>query len=257
MSNVYSDGSGNMIIANSDAYITLYTGTSAAEYFLPLQPNATSNVEISINYISTTGDQISKIPNGTYQWTEPVTNIVHTFNPIVYADLQSDEMNKYNEIYNYQSSVGQLNATIKADNTITQADDDVIAENPEIIQTALNSQNTALADNLKMMQGTNAANEQLKFYLDLQTDYLIRINFYLFYLYMLLAILFFFPCFFDGSTAYSLWVKILFYLHVFFYPYLVVYYEFVFYYLLVWIRSWISGNPFYPWTNYTSYPPII
>jgi hypothetical protein len=124
------------------------------------------------------------------------------------------------------------------------------------VKKTIGTQNQSLTENLQYLKNKNSADQQKIFYQRLQTQYLIIINFYLFYLFMILSVIWGYNWFFV-KTGYSIYMKCFWYLHVFFYPYLAIYFEFVLYLLGKFFVSWINSNPFYFWNNYTSYPPIV
>jgi hypothetical protein len=123
------------------------------------------------------------------------------------------------------------------------------------LNSTITNQNNSLSENLKYMKNKNSADQQKIFYLRLQTQYMVIVNFYLFYLYTFLAIIFGYYWFFV-KPGYTIYMKWFWYLHIIALPYFLVYLEFVFYYMLKFIFSWITGNPFLPWHNYTSFPPV-
>lgn len=123
------------------------------------------------------------------------------------------------------------------------------------IKNTITNQNVSLNKNLKYLQNKSLADKQVIFYHKLQTQYMVIVNFYLFYLYMLLAVIFGYFWFFV-KTGYSTQMKWFWYLHVLILPYLLVYTEFVCYYFLKIILSWLSMSPLYVWNNYTSFPPV-
>ena len=125
-----------------------------------------------------------------------------------------------------------------------------------IVNTAVAKQNNTIEENLQFLQNKNSADQQKIYYQQIQTQYLLIFNFYLFYLYVVLAVIWGVYWFFV-KNGYSTYLKWFWYLHVIFYPYLAVYFEFVLYYIWGFVTSWFNGNPFYPWNNYTSYPPIV
>ena len=123
------------------------------------------------------------------------------------------------------------------------------------IKNTITNQNVSLNKNLKYLQNKSLADKQVIFYHKLQTQYMVIVNFYLFYLYMLLAVIFGYFWFFV-KTGYSTQMKWFWYLHVLILPYLLVYTEFVGYYFFKIILSWLSMSPLYVWNNYTSFPPV-
>ena len=123
------------------------------------------------------------------------------------------------------------------------------------IKKTIANQNKSLNENLKYLQNKSLADKQVIFYHKLQTQYMVIVNFYLFYLYMLLAIIFGYFWFFV-KVGYSVRMKWFWYLHVLILPYLLVYTEFVCYYFFKIILSWLSMSPLYVWNNYTSFPPV-
>jgi len=127
--------------------------------------------------------------------------------------------------------------------------------NPFNLDNTVINQNKSITENLNYMKNKNSAAQQKIVYLQLQADYMVFINFYLFYFFMFLAVIFGFY-FFTVKKGYTTYMKIFWYLHLFFLPYLLVYSEFVGYYILKFIFSWITGSPYLPWHNYTSFPPI-
>jgi len=126
----------------------------------------------------------------------------------------------------------------------------------DTVKNTIHSQNQSLDENLQLLKNTNSADQQKIFYQQLQTQYLVIINFYLFYLFLLLSLVWGYYWFFV-KEGYNIYMKWFWYLHVIFYPYLAIYFEFVLYLTGGFIFSWFNGNPFYPWNNYTSYPPIV
>lgn len=126
---------------------------------------------------------------------------------------------------------------------------------PKSLKNTITNQNKSLNENLKYLQNKSLADKQVIFYHKLQTQYMVIVNFYLFYLYMLLAVIFGYFWFFV-KTGYSTQMKWFWYLHVLILPYLLVYTEFVGYYFFKIILSWLSMSPLYVWNNYTSFPPV-
>ena len=127
--------------------------------------------------------------------------------------------------------------------------------NPFNLDNTVINQNKSITENLNYMKNKNSADQQKIVYLQLQADYMVFINYYLFSFFMFLAIIFGFY-FFTVKKGYTTFMKIFWYLHLFFLPYLLVYCEFVTYYILKFVFSWITGSPYLPWHNYTSFPPI-
>jgi hypothetical protein len=127
-------------------------------------------------------------------------------------------------------------------------------ENIDIKKTITN-QNKSLNENLTYLQNKSLADKQVIFYHKLQTQYMVIVNFYLFYLYMLLAIIFGYFWFFV-KAGYSIRMKWFWYLLILILPYLLVYTEFVGYYFFKIILSLLSMSPLYVWNNYTSFPPV-
>jgi hypothetical protein len=123
------------------------------------------------------------------------------------------------------------------------------------ITNTITNQNKSLNENLKYLQNINSADQQQVYYNDLQTEFLHVLNFYLFYLYLILAVFFGYYWFYM-KKGYSFYLKIFWYLHVIGLPYLLIYSEFVAFYMFNFVYFWITGTPFYPWRNYTSYPPL-
>ena len=132
-----------------------------------------------------------------------------------------------------------------------------MSSSPPIIDitNTITNQNKSLSENLKYLQNTNSADQQQVYYNDLQTEFLHVLNFYLFYLYLSLAVFFGYYWFYT-KKGYSFNLKIFWYLHVIFLPYLLIYCEFVIFYIFNFVYFWITGTPFYPWRNYTFYPPL-
>jgi hypothetical protein len=123
------------------------------------------------------------------------------------------------------------------------------------LNNTVSNQNKSITENLNYMKNKNSADQQKIVYLQLQADYMVFINYYLFSFFMFLAIIFGFY-FFTVKKGYTTNMKIFWYLHLFFLPYLLIYCEFVTYYILKFVFSWITGSPYLPWHNYTSFPPI-
>jgi hypothetical protein len=125
----------------------------------------------------------------------------------------------------------------------------------QALKNTITNQNKSLNENLTYLQNKSLADKQVMFYHKLQTQYLVIVNFYLFYLYMLLAIIFGYFWFFV-KEGYSIQMKWFWYLHILILPYLLVYTEFVCYYFFKIILSLLSMSPLYVWNNYTSFPPV-
>ena len=140
------------------------------------------------------------------------------------------------------------------DNTLGQSK--TFLKNPrKALDKTVSNQNKSITENLNYMKNKNSADQQKIVYLQLQADYMVFINFYLYSFFMFLAIIFGFY-FFTVKKGYTTFMKIFWYLHIFFLPYLLIYCEFVTYYILKFVFSWITGSPYLPWHNYTSFPPI-
>lgn len=160
----------------------------------------------------------------------------------------------------------QINEQIRFDtNRVHILNQEIISESVELnelkqminsVKNTVGNQNHSLVENLQYLKNKNSADQQKIFYQQLQTQYLIIINFYLFYLFMILAFIWGYYWFFV-KTGYTIYMKWFWYLHIFFYPYFAIYVEFASYLIGKFILSWINGNPFYFWNNYTSYPPIV
>jgi hypothetical protein len=52
-------------------------------------------------------------------------------------------------------------------------------------------------------------------------------------------------------------MKVFWYLHIIFLPYLAIYVELVLYLLWGYFYSWVNMIPYSPWRSYTNYPPIV
>ena len=183
------------------------------------------------------------------------SNYPQSFIQIIDTRLNNILQNE-NNIVTQQNDINKQITSLNTEQAQINVENANLATETRNMNATIGNQNTALSQNMKLTDSQNAADQQKVFYQKLQTDYIVMINFYLFYFYTLLAILFFYPCFFVDKE-HNFYAKIFVYLHILFYPYLVVYYEFVVYYIWQYCCYWISGNPFYPWNNYTSYPPII
>lgn len=127
----------------------------------------------------------------------------------------------------------------------------------DTVKNTIHKQNKSLDENLQLLQNKNSADQQKIYYQQLQTEYLVIINFYLFYLYMILALIWGYFWFFVRDSEMSRFMSWFWYLHVFLYPYIAIYLEFFLYVVGRFVFSWFNGNPYYPWNNYTSYPPIV
>lgn len=122
--------------------------------------------------------------------------------------------------------------------------------------TSLQNQNKSLRDNITYLNGNYSSDNQKFLYEQQHITYWVAVNFWLFYIYMILAVLYGFIYFlYDGEGSLS--VKILWYLHVFFYPYLIIYTELASFLFLTYIYCWVVGQPFTLWKYFTSYPSIV
>ena len=120
---------------------------------------------------------------------------------------------------------------------------------------AIHNQNTSLQNNITYMSGLYSGDNQKIAYEQQLVNYWVRINFWLFYIYVILALIYSFKLFAYGSGKLS--GKIFWYLHILFLPYLAIYTEIALYLFLSYVYSWITGTPFVVWNYFTSYPPIV
>jgi len=122
--------------------------------------------------------------------------------------------------------------------------------------TSIQNQNKSLRDNLTYLNGNYSSDNQKFLYEQQHITYWVAVNFWMFYIYVILAVIYGIIYFlYDGDS--SLGIKILWYLHVFFYPYLIIYIEIALFLFLTYVYCWVVGQPFTVWKYFTSYPPII
>jgi hypothetical protein len=179
------------------------------------------------------------------------TQIKQEIDKRIQKNLQTDE-NIKKQIHFDNSRVHFLNQEIIADSVQLNDLKPMISS----VKDTIGKQNHSLIENLQYLQNKNSADQQKIFYQQLQNQYLVITNFYLFYLFMVLSIIWGYYWFFM-KTGYNIYWKWFLYLNLFFYPYLAIYFEFALYLIGKFFISWINGNPFYFWNNYTSYPPIV
>ena len=110
-------------------------------------------------------------------------------------------------------------------------------------------------NNITYLQGLYSADNQKIAYEQQHITYWVSINFWLFYIYVLLALIYAFKLFGYGTG--SLKMKIFWYLHILLLPYFAIYTELAVYLFLSYLYAWVTGQPFVVWNYFTSYPSIV
>lgn len=120
---------------------------------------------------------------------------------------------------------------------------------------SIQNQNKSLNDNTNYLSGNFSSDNQKFLYQQQHILYWTAVNFWMFYIYMVLAVVYGLILFIFKEGR--LGMKILWYLHVFFYPYLAIYCEIAGFLFFMYMYSWVVGQPFTVWKYFTSYPSVI
>jgi hypothetical protein len=120
---------------------------------------------------------------------------------------------------------------------------------------SIQNQNKSLNDNIKYLSGNFSSDNQKFLYQQQYILYWTAANFWMFYIYMVLAVVYGLILFIYKEGG--LGMKIFWYLHVFFYPYLAIYCEIALFLFFMYVYCWVVGQPFTVWRYFTSYPSIV
>ena len=120
---------------------------------------------------------------------------------------------------------------------------------------SIQNQNKSLNDNMNYLGGNFSSDNQKFLYQQQHILYWTALNFWMFYIYMGLAIVYGLILFIFKEGG--LGGKIFWYLHVFFYPYLAMYCEIAGFLFFMYVYCWVVGQPFTVWRYFTSYPSIV
>ena len=120
---------------------------------------------------------------------------------------------------------------------------------------SIQNQNKSLNDNTNYLSGNFSSDNQKFLYQQQHILYWTAVNFWMFYIYMVLAVVYglIFFIYKEGGLG----MKIFWYLHVFFYPYLAMYCEIAGFLFFMYVYCWVVGQPFTVWRYFTSYPSIV
>lgn len=120
---------------------------------------------------------------------------------------------------------------------------------------SIQNQNKSLNDNTNYLSGNFSADNQKFLYQQQHILYWTAVNFWMFYIYMVLAVVYglIFFIYKEGGLG----GKIFWYLLVFFYPYLAIYCEIAGFLFFMYVYCWVVGQPFTVWRYFTSYPSIV
>jgi hypothetical protein len=120
---------------------------------------------------------------------------------------------------------------------------------------SIQNQNKSLNDNINYLSGNFSSDNQKFLYQQQYILYWTAANFWMFYIYMVLAVVYGLILFIYKEGG--LGMKIFWYLHVFFYPYLAIYCEIAGFLFFMYVYCWVVGQPFTVWRYFTSYPSIV
>lgn len=120
---------------------------------------------------------------------------------------------------------------------------------------SIQNQNKSLNDNMNYLGGNFSSDNQKFLYQQQHILYWTAVNFWMFYIYMVLAVVYGLILFIYKEGG--LGGKIFWYLHVFFYPYLAIYCEIALFLFFMYVYCWVVGQPFTVWRYFTSYPSIV
>lgn len=120
---------------------------------------------------------------------------------------------------------------------------------------SIQNQNKSLNDNINYLGGNFSSDNQKFLYQQQHILYWTAANFWMFYIYMILAVVYGLILFIYKEGG--LGGKIFWYLHVFFYPYLAIYSEIAGFLFFMYVYCWVVGQPFTVWKYFTSYPSVI
>jgi hypothetical protein len=120
---------------------------------------------------------------------------------------------------------------------------------------SIQNQNKSLNDNTNYLGGNFSSDNQKFLYQQQHILYWTAVNFWMFYIYMVLAVVYGLILFIFKEGG--LGMKIFWYLHVFFYPYLAIYCEIALFLFFMYVYCWVVGQPFTVWRYFTSYPSIV
>jgi hypothetical protein len=120
---------------------------------------------------------------------------------------------------------------------------------------SIQNQNKSLNDNINYLSGNFSSDNQKFLYQQQYILYWTAANFWMFYIYMVLAVVYglIFFIYKEGGLG----GKIFWYLLVFFYPYLAIYCEIALFLFFMYVYCWVVGQPFTVWRYFTSYPSIV
>ena len=120
---------------------------------------------------------------------------------------------------------------------------------------SIQNQNKSLNDNMNYLGGNFSSDNQKFLYQQQHILYWTAVNFWMFYIYMVLAVVYGLILFIYKEGG--LGMKILWYLHIFFYPYLAIYCEIALFLFFMYVYCWVVGQPFTVWRYFTSYVSIV
>ena len=120
---------------------------------------------------------------------------------------------------------------------------------------SIQNQNKSLNDNINYLGGNFSSDNQKFLYQQQHILYWTAVNFWMFYIYMVLAVVYGLILFIYKEGR--LGMKIFWYLHVFFYPYLAIYCEIAGFLFFMYVYCWVVGQPFTVWKYFTSYPSLV
>jgi hypothetical protein len=120
---------------------------------------------------------------------------------------------------------------------------------------SIQNQNKSLNDNINYLSGNFSSDNQKFLYQQQYILYWTAANFWMFYIYMVLAVVYGLILFIYKEGG--LGGKIFWYLLVFFYPYLAIYCEIAGFLFFMYVYCWVVGQPFTVWRYFTSYPSIV
>ena len=257
LTNVYTDINyalkGNSIMGNSIMGNSIM-GNSITSNFLTKEGYKNSDILLKIKQIKKSvsedssvnlENQIKKINDLQNQKSNSLVQQVSTL-----MDSNIELVNKLKQnTNNFTTKEGYANQYSFGPNQ-------ELENNNKRYLTSVQNQNKSLNDNINFLGGSYSSDNQKFLYEQQYILYWVAVNFWLFYIYMILAVVYGLIYFLYNKEG-SLGIKILWYLHVFFYPYLAIYCEIAGYLFFTYLYCWFVGQPFTVWKYFTSYPPIV
>lgn len=230
--------------------------------------NPTYQMEVSKNLILTNervklNKTVNDLSNNVYLLKKEKTDTINQqvrlvediSKNITELKKQEDAFQNINSYFTITNHENRENFAVNEYNFGNDKNNQDIKNNNKNYLTSIQTQNKSLKDAISHLSGNYSSDNQNFLYEQQHITYWTAVNFWMFYIYMFLAVVYGIIYFIYGEG--TLGGKIFWYLHVFFYPYLIIYTELASYLFLTYVYCWMVGQPFTLWKYFTSYPSIV